>query len=115
MPEKLINIEEACALLGIAEDAVKELVEKGNLPAYKIGGKFLRFRKEQLEAIRNGSHAASGVMSHTALPAAAYPNETHARTFPRSRFERIQDFFYFNDFYIISAVVTFLILFFIFK
>ncbi|UCD55825.1 MAG: helix-turn-helix domain-containing protein [Candidatus Omnitrophota bacterium] len=101
MPEKLLTAEEASGLLGIPEEEIKKMVDKGELPAYQIGGCFLRFRREQLEAIRS-----------------AITIRLPERTLPRLRqsaIDKLLDFFYFNDFYIISAILAFLILWIIIK
>ena len=93
MPEKLLTLEEASDLLGISEEEIKKMVDKGELPAYQIGGRFLRFRKEQIEAIIGGITVKAPVR-----------RPRHPGT------DRLLDFFYFNDFYIISAILAFLIL-----
>jgi len=114
MPEKLITMQEVSILLGISEQEIKKLVERGDLPAYRIGGKFLRFRKEQIEAIRDG------VPGHVVIPTpSATPKKPTTKkqdsAYSQSRLDRVLDFFYFNDFYIASLVVILLILLVIFK
>ena len=52
MPEKLMTIKEVADFLKISEEEVKRLVDIGEIPAYRIGDTFLRFRKEQLDAVR---------------------------------------------------------------
>jgi excisionase family DNA binding protein len=99
MPEKLLTAEEAADLLGISEEEIKKLVETGELPAYQIGGRFLRFRKEQVEAIAGEIVAKS--------PPKKAPE--------RPSVDKFLDFLYFNDFYIISAALTFIILWVILK
>ena len=106
MPEKLLTLTEVSRLLEISQEAVKKLVKKGELPAYKIGGAFLRFRKEQIEAIRKEIPARFTEAGKPERP--LKPKEEV--TYSESQRDRIADFFYFNDFYIISAVITFLIL-----
>ena len=98
MPEKLLTAEEVSGLLGISEEDIKKMVKKGELPAYQIGGRFLRFRKEQLEALKDGITAQ-------------LPEETPAQP----SIDKFLDFLYFNDFYIISAILTFLVLWVIIK
>jgi len=113
MPEKLLTINETSRLLGISEQEVKGLVQKGELPAYQVGGRFLRFRKEQIEAIQNEILAKG----------AGKPERTRKRelqrrrpeaAYPESLADRASDFFYFNDFYIIAATIALLILWFVF-
>lgn len=113
MPEKLLTIEEVSSLLGVTEERLRGLVEKGELPAYKIGGKFLRFRKEQVEAIM------AEISAKPAGDAAKITPKKHLKTRPgsvpqESLGDRISDFFYFKDFYIIAIIVSMLILWFIF-
>ncbi len=114
MPDKLYTIEEAAVVLGVSEDRIKKLVENGNLPAYKIGGRFLRFRKEQVEAVRYEIHAKFGTKV-VERASRDYLQKTRGVIYPQSFLDRILDFFYFNDFYIVAAALACLILLFIFK
>lgn len=131
MHEKLLNIKEVAEYLKISEDAVKGLVSKGEMPAYKIGGLLLRFKKEQVEQYRN--RAASGGKEASA----AYANrlEGHLDSFAKGRrgranrrvfkkqgetvsysfIERLEDFLYYNDFYILSLILLVLVIFAIFE
>jgi len=88
MPEHLLNVEEAAKFLGISSKDIEDMVAKGKLPAYKIGGAFLRFRKEHLESLRG----------HKAKVA-----DIHVKN--ASLTDRIVDFFYFYSFYIISLLL----------
>ncbi|MFH1381023.1 MAG: helix-turn-helix domain-containing protein [Candidatus Omnitrophota bacterium] len=116
MPEKLLTMQEACGLLKLSEREVKRLVARGELPAYKIGGKFFRFRKEQIEAIQNEIH--SKISAQAAIKSAPIPvtsKQSPEAAYTQSSSDSMHDFFYFNDFYIISGVVAVVILWFIFK
>ena len=114
MPDKLFTIEEAAILLGVSEDRIKKLVTSGSLPAYKIGGRFLRFRKEQIEAVRYEIHDRFGAKV-VERASKDYLQKTKGVVYPQSFLDRILDFFYFNDFYIVAATLACLILLFIFK
>ena len=88
--EKLWTTAEVAKYLGIAELDVEELVRQGQLTGYKLGGQFLRFRPDQVEALKGKlrfrPHAGSAVI--------------------RQRdpwLSRLQDFIYFYDFYLVSA------------
>jgi len=122
MPEKLLTIKEVAAHLKISEDEVKRLVDVGEIPAYKIGGSFLRFRKEQIDAIRDevsdfekkapqvisqaaSSQAARHVHPFTDLEREIKRKEPTVRQYDYTILERVRDFFYFYDFYIISAAI----------
>jgi len=114
MPEKLLTTKEVAYLLRISEDEVKRLVDVGEIPAYKIGGKFLRFRKEQIEAIRDEIFEVEAAQRSGSSSAAAIviaPRERFDYTFT----ERIGDFFYFNDFYIVSFIIIGILLYIILR
>ena len=82
MVEKLLTIREVALLLDINEKEVVELSEKGVIPAYKVGGVYLRFKKEQIEQYKS-SH---GQAKH------ALPKDDYTAT------ERLRDFFIFTTF-----------------
>ncbi len=86
---KLLTEEEAARRLGISIDEVKKLVDSGKLPAYKIAGQYLRFKEEEVERLIKKPH--------------------------RSAAERIKEFIYFYDFYIIAFIIILLILYLIFR
>jgi len=50
--EKLWTIAEVAKFLGINEVDVEQLVREGKLTGYKLGGQFLRFRPEQVHALK---------------------------------------------------------------
>ncbi len=47
MSEEILNIKEACDLLGIKQRTMYSLLKEGKIPAIKIGGQW-RFSKEML-------------------------------------------------------------------
>ena len=131
MPEKLLTIAEVAEYLKVSEEEVKRLVDLGEIPAYRIGDTFLRFRKEQIDAVREEvleieerepDHAkpvldASGRPTHTYtdLEKNTKRNIPTTRQYDYTFVERIKDFFYFNDFYIASFAVIALLMYLIFK
>ena len=76
--EKLLTLEEASRRLKLSPDDVEGMVRSGKLAAFRLGGDILRFRAMDIEAIGNRT------------------------TGPVDRFA---DFLYFNDFYIVGALV----------
>lgn len=131
MPEKLLSIKEVADYLKISEDEVKRLVDKGEIPAYRIGDTFLRFRKEQIDAIRSDITEIEeqdparittqldpkGHVAHkyTELEKDIKKREPATRQYDYTFIERIRDFFYFNDFYILSFILIGFLMYFIFK
>jgi len=131
MPEKLLSIKEVSEYLKLSEDEIKRLVDIGEIPAYRIGGTFLRFRREQINAIRNDitdieekePEHAKAILDNKGKPTHPYTilendikrKEPVIRQFDYTFAEKIRDFFYFNDFYIISIILMGVLLYFIFK
>lgn len=97
MKEKLLTIRETSQYLGITERQVIELSEKGIIPAYKVGGIYIRFKKEQLDLVKDKIKPAQ------------------EDSLEYSFNERLSDFFYYNDFYIFSLLVISLLIYLIFN
>ena len=131
MPEKLISIKEVADYLKISEEEVKRLVDSGEIPAYKIGDTFLRFRKEQIDAIKSEISEIEekepgrakpvldrkGRVTHTytQLEREIKRREPATRRYDYTVAERVKDFFYFNDFYILSFILIAFLMYLIFK
>jgi len=98
--EKLLNIRDVSIILGINEKEVIELSESGAIPAYKIGGVYLRFKRQQIEDYRRKNKIAS---------------HKHDISLNRSINDKIGDFVYFNDFYILSILIIAILLIIIFQ
>lgn len=126
-----MNIKEAAEYLNLSEENVKELVTKGKIPAYKVGGLLLRFKKEQVELYRK-SPAHGDMPENTAPVNRAESRFAHligdqsrgtgrrifkrqGETVPYSFLEKLEDFLYYNDFYILSLMLLVLVVFAIFE
>ena len=97
MSSQYITVRETAQILAVSEKKVMDLIESGNLQAYKIADQFLRLkRNEVVNMLSTGQVVSENVVqSYTAG-------------------ERVRDFFYFNDFYLISFVVIGILLYIIF-
>lgn len=97
--EKLLTVREVALFLGMTEKEVIDYAESGLIPAYKVGGVYLRFKRNEIEEFkrRNNVHLKK-------------IDSAEVETFS----EKLKDFFYFNDFYIISFILIGLILLIIF-
>ncbi len=98
--EKLLTVRDVSYFLGISEREVLDLSQNGAIPAYKVGGVYLRFKREQVEEYKRKNKS----LLH---------KDNNGHDYPLS--DRVQDFLYFNDFYIFSFVIVALIIFIIFK
>ena len=99
--EKLWTTTEVARFLAVSEEDVSRFVKEGRLTGYKLAGQFLRFKPEQVQALKGRGLSASRVQ---AVAAAA----------PTRWMERVRNFVYFYDFYLLSfllltAVVLYLI------
>ena len=92
--EKLLTVRDVSLILGISEKEVLDLAQNGRLPAYKVGGVYLRFKKEQIQEFQR----------HTPLSSSKI-----AASRKYSLSEGISDFFYFNDFYILAILIIILL------
>ena len=90
---QFISVRETAQILAISEKKVMDLIEERKLQAYRIADKFLRLKKSEVLSLRYTGHVT-----------------TENRQFSYTSAERFRDFFYFNDFYILSAILTVLLL-----
>lgn len=98
--EKLLTVRDVAIMLGITEKEVLDLAEKGAIPAYKVGGVYLRFKKEQVREFQRTDKSF-------------LPKTNISQEYPLK--DRISDFLYFNDFYILSVLIMGLLLVVIFR
>jgi excisionase family DNA binding protein len=99
--EKLLTVRDVSITLGISEREVMDLAESGALPAYKVGGVYLRFKKEQVMEYQKSRKTS--------------PSKEGATDDGHPLSEKISDFFYFNDFYILTGLLIILLLVVIFQ
>jgi hypothetical protein len=93
--DSLLSSEEVKTFLEVQEPELDQLVQKGRLQAYKIGGAYLRFRKDEVLALRQELHPSK------------------KRKLSPSWGARLGDFWRFNNFYILSLLaigILFLVL-----
>lgn len=110
--EKLLTVRDVSLILGITEKEVIDLTENGVIPAYKVGGVYLRFKRDQIEEFKKSFKPTphKNISSGSAT--------WSSRDFKSEKYsfrDKISDFFYFNDFYILSIVIILLVLVLIFQ
>ena len=103
--EKLLTVREVSLILGLSEKTIVELAENGGIPAYKVGGVFLRFKREQISEFKK--KAPANLLKRDALQKYAFNSPLTEKTTFR---DKVSDFFYFNDFYILTLVIIVLLL-----
>lgn len=97
MADQFISVREAAQALGTSEKKIMDLVDGGQLQAYRIAGQFLRLKKSEILTVRQTGTIAE-----------------ETTRYPYTRKERIRDFFYFNDFYIMCLIAAGFLLYVIF-
>ncbi len=98
MREKLLTTREVSKILEISEKDVIELTENNKIPHFKVAGEFLRFRKDDIVDLKKEIQKRFNIHKEKV-----------------STSERIREFIYFNDFYIVSSIVIVVLLWAIFK
>lgn len=88
MKEKLLTTREASHILGISEKDIISLSGSNLIPHFKLGGEFLRFKKDDIFKLK------PAIKKKYNLP------EKKSR-----HMERVREFIYFNDFYLVSAAI----------
>jgi len=96
MKEKLLTLPEAARLLSMSPEEVERWVQEGRLPAFQIGGLFLRFRREEIDRFKR-----ERLQPPAPVPARKRPLEE-----PYGFLDGLKDFFYFNDFYLASLLLV---------
>ncbi|MCM8774196.1 MAG: helix-turn-helix domain-containing protein [Candidatus Omnitrophica bacterium] len=98
MKEKLLTTREVSQILGISEKEIIDLANANKIPHFKVANEFLRFKKEDILRIKKDIQKKFNV-----------------RRDRISWEEKIREFLYFNDFYIISALIILILLYIILK
>ena len=96
----LLTVEEVKNYLAVEQQELERYIAQGKLQAYKIGGTFLRFRKEEVLNLRfeiQPSSPRRGVKKSAGF------------------FSHITDFWRFNNFYILSTLAVAAALYFILR
>ena len=89
----MLTLEEVKNFLQVSQDEIEALLKNGRLNAYKIGGSYIRFRKEEVESLRQERQPAKG------------------KSASRGILSRVADIWRFNNFYIVSALLLGILIF----
>ena len=90
--QKLWTTQEVAEFLGIDEEDVKQFVRAGTLTGYKLGGQFLRFRPNEVEALKGTQGFRPGA-------------RRRGGSRQESWVSQLRDTLYFYDFYLVSATL----------
>ncbi len=116
--DRLLTLNEAAEFFGLDPESFQLLVQHYNIPHYKIAGKFIRFSYNELLKYQNKitDFKSLGKKTKTTTEEKKHTIkvvEYHRRDLTWSL--KLWEFIKFNDFYIISFIVIFILLYYIFK
>lgn len=97
MSGQYITVRETAQILGVSEKKVTDLIEAGQLQAYKIADQFLRLKRNEVMQVRTSGQVVRENIKYDYTLA-----------------EKIKDFIYFNDFYIFALIAISVLLYIIF-
>ncbi len=96
--------------MSLKEDELVGLADRGEIIAYRIGGSLLRFKaKDIYEYLKRKKAQERKAHARTPIPQSNPSGESYGIK------DRVVDFFYFHDFYIIVALVIALLIIIILK
>ena len=97
MNAQYITVRETAQILGVSEKKVMDLIDGRKLQAYRIADQFLRLKRAEVMQIRSSGEV---------------PREDTQLEYGAT--DRVRDFLYFNDFYLIALAIIFVLLYIIF-
>lgn len=106
--EHFINVHEAAEFLDVSEEELWALVHKHQVPTHQLAGAFLRFKKEDIEALKIKWRIERELFPHKQ---ASFAHESTVGKV--SLGEKLLDFWYFNDFYVLCSLLIVILLYFI--
>ena len=105
LTEDLLSLKEAAELLEVSETELRELVKQHQVPSQNVAGAFLRLKKKDVEELKNKWRIERELFPKQQVAFA------HATTVSKAGlFEKLGDFWYFNDFYILCSILIMLLL-----
>lgn len=103
-----INVHDAAELLDVTEKELWELAHKHQVPTHQIAGAFLRFKKEDIEQLK-----IKWRIERELFPERSKYFVHHDTVQKAGLFDKLADYWYFNDFYILCSILVAVLLYFI--
>lgn len=100
LSEEYLGMKEAAELLEVSEEELRGLVRKHEIPSHQVAGAFLRLKRKDLDELK-----IKWRISRELFPAKEEFFSHHNTVVKADFAEKLSDFWYFNDFYIICAVL----------
>ena len=105
LKEEYLSSKEAADFLEINEEELKALVQKHQIPVHTVAGVFLRLKKKEIEDLK----------IKWRIERELFPKRSeffvHDNVVTKAGLgEKLGDFWYFNDFYILCSILIMLLL-----
>ena len=105
LAEDLLSLKEAAEMLDVSEEELRGLVKRHQVASHQVAGAFLRLKKNDVEDLKNKWRIERELFPRTE------PYFAHETTVTKAGlFEKLADFWYFNDFYILCSILIMLLL-----
>lgn len=101
LSEEYLDVHQAAEMLDIREDELWKLVREHGVATHTIAGAFLRFRRKDIEELKNRWRINRELFPK---PDRYFAHESVVRK--STIFERAADWWYFNDFYVLASLVV---------
>ena len=105
LSEEYLGMKEAAQLLEVSEDELRGLVQKHQIPSHQVAGAFLRLKRKDLEELK-----IKWRIERELFPEKEPFFSHHNTVVKAGLLEKLGDFWYFNDFYIVCAVLIMILL-----
>jgi excisionase family DNA binding protein len=114
----MMTIQEVSEYLEVSTNDVQGFVDNGELAAFRLGGAVLRFREEHVQSFRRKLYSEKMVKDvlsrtrHATFSDRTVPGRIrfeHPRELKYTFLERLEDFLYYHDFYVLSLIFLILI------
>ena len=106
--EQHLTVHQAAEILEVNEQELWDLVHQHKVSVHNIAGAFLRFKKEDIEALK-----MKWRIERDLFPKRSNHFEHESHVAAPSLVEKLQDFWYFNDFYVLCSVLIVALVYFI--
>ena len=105
LSEEYLGMKESAELLDVSEVELRGLVQKHQIPSHQVAGAFLRLKKKDVEDLK-----IKWRIERELFPEKEVFFSHHNTVQKAGFFEKLGDFWYFNDFYILCSLLIALLL-----
>jgi hypothetical protein len=106
--DQYLDIHQAAEILEVSEEELRQLAQRHQVPTHTVGGVFLRFKKADIDTLE-----IKWRIERELFPDEKSLHEHKGLVRQETAFEKISDFWYFNDFYIFCSLALFVLVYFI--